>query len=141
MKAIVVSYSNITHKYRAKAEGVTAITRSKEEGSGYTSEKIAQELAEKYDWLTFNGKTKYRLERGFLPDGDDVFVLVELPTAQPKPMKLFYKIRYLTQDGWKFLEDEYTEKNIHYYLKYWQQAVPDGNYQAIKCEVTNFDEN
>ena len=79
MKAIQVSYSSLTHKYRAKAEGVPVIFRSVEQDGGYTAARIAQELADKYDWLTFNGKPKYRLEHGFLPNGDDVFVLVELP--------------------------------------------------------------
>jgi hypothetical protein len=51
--------------------------------------------------------------------------------------KMFYKIRYLTQNGWKFLEDEYTEKDIHYYLKYWRRAFPENRYEAIKCEVLN----
>jgi hypothetical protein len=78
-KAIVVSYSNLTHKYRAKAEGVPAIFRSIEQDGGYTAPRIAQELADKYNWLTFNGVLKYRLEHGFLPNGDDVFVFVELP--------------------------------------------------------------
>jgi hypothetical protein len=85
MKAIQVSYSNLTHKYRAKAEGVPAIFRSIEQDSGYTSSKIAHELAEKYDWLTFNGEVKYRLEQAFLPNGDDVFVFVELPPKEPVP--------------------------------------------------------
>jgi len=79
MKAIQVSYSSITHKYRAKAEGVPAIFRSVEQDGGYTASRIAQELADKYNWLTFNGVVKYRLEHGFLPNGDDVFVFVELP--------------------------------------------------------------
>jgi hypothetical protein len=83
MKAIQVSYSNTTGKFRAKAEGVPAIFRSIEQGSGYTSAKIAQELAEKYNWLTFNGEVKYRLEQAFLPNGDDVFVFVELPPKEP----------------------------------------------------------
>jgi hypothetical protein len=50
-------------------------------------------------------------------------------------MNTFYKIRYLTHEGWKFLFDEYTEKDIQYYLKYWRQAFPDIKYEAIKCEV------
>lgn len=85
MKAIQVSYSNITHKYRAKAEGVPAIFRSVEQDGGYTASRIAQELADKYNWLTFNGVLKYRLEHGFLPNGDDVFVFVELPKEEPEP--------------------------------------------------------
>jgi hypothetical protein len=85
MKAIQVSYSSTTGKFRAKAEGVPAIFRSIEQGSGYTSTKIAQELAEKYNWLTFNGEVKYRLEQAFLPNGDDVFVFVELPPKEPAP--------------------------------------------------------
>jgi hypothetical protein len=83
MKAIQVSYSNTTGKFRAKAEGVPAIIRSIGQGSGYTSSKIAHELAEKYNWLTFNGKVKYRLEQALLPNGDDVFVFVELPKKEP----------------------------------------------------------
>lgn len=85
MKAIQVSYSNITHKYRAKAEGVPVIFRSVEQDGGYTASRIAQELADKYNWLTFNGEPKYRLEHGFLPNGDDVFVFVELPPKEPEP--------------------------------------------------------
>lgn len=54
-------------------------------------------------------------------------------------MANFYKIRYLTQDGWKFLFDDYTEKDIQYYLKYWQQAFPELRYEAIKCEVLHFE--
>jgi hypothetical protein len=77
MKAIQVSYSNTTGKYRAKAEGVPAIIRSKEENGGYTASKIAHELANKYNWLQFNGETKYRLVEGFLPNGNDVFVFVK----------------------------------------------------------------
>ena len=50
--------------------------------------------------------------------------------------KMFYKIRYLTQEGfWKFLFDEYTEKNIRQELNYWRQVFPDIKYEAIKCEV------
>jgi hypothetical protein len=49
MKAIVVSYSNLTRKYRAKAEGVPAIFRSVEQDGGYTAPRIAQELADKYN--------------------------------------------------------------------------------------------
>jgi hypothetical protein len=85
MKAIQVSYSSITHKYRAKAEGVPAISRSVEQDGGYTASRIAQELADKYNWLTFNGVVKYRLEHGFLSNGNDVFVFVELPKEEPKP--------------------------------------------------------
>lgn len=77
MKAIVVSYSSLTHKYRAEAEGVPAISRSIEQNGGYTAARIAQELADKYNWCKFNGEAKYRLEHGFLPNGDDVFVLVK----------------------------------------------------------------
>ena len=54
-------------------------------------------------------------------------------------MKVFYKIRYLTQDGWKFLFDDYTEKDIQYYLKYWKQEFPELRYEAIKCEVLHFE--
>jgi hypothetical protein len=51
-------------------------------------------------------------------------------------MNTFYKIRYLTHEGfWKFLFDEYTEKDIQYHLKYWREAFPDIKYEAIKCEV------
>lgn len=47
----------------------------------------------------------------------------------------FYKIRYQTQEGWKFLEDEYTEKDIQYYLNYWRKVSPDSIYQAVECKV------
>lgn len=85
MKAIVVSYSSLTHKYRAEAEGVPAISRSIEQNGGYTAARIAQELADKYNWCKFNGVLKYRLEHGFLPNGNDVFVFVELPKEETKP--------------------------------------------------------
>lgn len=58
---------------------------------------------------------------------------------ESKPVNTFYKIRYLTQDGWKFLLDDYTEKDIQYYLKYWQQVCPELRYEAIKCEVLHFE--
>lgn len=77
MKAIQVSYSNYTHKYRAKAEGVPAITRSKETlDTDNPARDIAHQLANKHNWLE-NGK--YRLEEGCLPNLDSVFVFVKNP--------------------------------------------------------------
>jgi hypothetical protein len=86
MKAIQVSFSNTTGKYRAKAEGVPAIFRSVEQDGGYTAARIAQELADKYNWLKDG---KYRLEEGCLPNGDSVFVFVK--DVQP----LLDKVEYI----------------------------------------------
>lgn len=75
MKAIQVSYSNITHKYRAKAEGVPAITRSKETLTpNLEALDIARQLANKYNWLE---DKRYWLAQGSLPNGDDVFIFVK----------------------------------------------------------------
>jgi len=85
MKAIQVTHL-LSGKLQAKAEGVPAIRRSREALDDNNPKlDIATQLCNKYDWLTFNGVTKYRLQQAFLPNGDDVFVFVELPPKEPVP--------------------------------------------------------
>jgi|GEM_PF-6690353 len=75
MKAIQVSYSSLTGKSRAKAEGVPAITRSQETlDNSFPALDIATQLCDKYNWLQDG---KFRLEEGGLPNGDTVFVFVK----------------------------------------------------------------
>ena len=78
MKALQVSFSSLTGKYRAKAEGVPTITRSRETlDNSFPALDIATQLCNKYDWLQDG---KFRLEEGCLDNGDTVFVFVKNTT-------------------------------------------------------------